>query len=131
MRLSLALAGILVATAASGETGRPTLVLFLSMDQGRAEYLERFRPVLEGGLLFLLEHGAVFKETHHAHAITVTAPGHASLSTGRFPSHNGIVGNEWYDRSEKREVYCIEDDDAPVLVPSGTRPASLGRSPRR
>jgi predicted AlkP superfamily pyrophosphatase or phosphodiesterase len=101
------------------------------MDQGRAEYLERFRPVLEGGLLFLLERGVVFTETHHAHAVTVTAPGHASLSTGRFPSHSGIVGNDWYDRSEKREVYCIEDDDAPVLVPSGTRPASLGRSPRR
>ncbi|HJS73909.1 MAG TPA: alkaline phosphatase family protein [Vicinamibacteria bacterium] len=131
MRFSLALAGILAAAAVSGETERPKLVLFLSIDQGRAEYLARFRPVLEGGLLFLLERGVVFTETHHAHANTITAPGHASLSTGRFPSHTGIVGNDWYDRSEGREVYCIEDSDAPVLVPSGTRPASLGRSPRR
>jgi hypothetical protein len=106
-------------------------VLFLSIDQGRAEYLERFRPVLDGGLLFLLERGVIFSETHHAHATTITAPGHASLSTGRFPSHTGIVGNDWYDRREKREVYCIEDSRAPVLSASGNRSASLGRSPRR
>jgi predicted AlkP superfamily pyrophosphatase or phosphodiesterase len=121
----------LTAGTASGKTPAPTLVLFLSIDQGRAEYLERFRPVLEGGLLLLLERGVVFTETHHAHANTITAPGHASLSTGRFPSHTGIVGNDWYDRGEKREVYCIEDRDSPVLTDSGTRPEALGRSPRR
>ncbi len=131
MRLCLTLSIFLAAGTASGKTTAPTLVLFLSIDQGRAEYLERFRPVLEGGLLLLLERGVVFTETHHAHANTITAPGHASLSTGRFPSHTGIVGNDWYDRGEKREVYCIEDCDSPVLTDSGTRPEALGRSPRR
>jgi hypothetical protein len=44
------------------------------------------------------------------------------------------VDNEWYDRSEKRNVYCVEDPDSPVLPVGGSsskRPASLGRSPRR
>jgi predicted AlkP superfamily pyrophosphatase or phosphodiesterase len=131
MRISLVVAALLAAATAWGETTRPALVLFLSVDQGRAEYLDRFRPVLEGGLLFLLEHGVVFTEMHHAHANTITAPGHASISTGRFPSHSGVVGNDWYDRSEKREVNCVEDGEAPVLPPSGAPPSSLGISPRR
>ncbi len=131
MRFCVAIAVFLAAGTVSGETARPRLVLFLSIDQGRAEYFERFRPVFEGGLQLLLERGVVFTETHHAHAGTITAPGHASLSTGRFPAHSGIVGNDWYDRREKRWVYCIEDADSPVLADSGMRPAALGRSPRR
>jgi len=134
MRHLLAAAALFGASAVSAQTAPPKLVLFLSLDQGRAEYLERFRPALEGGLLFLLERGVVFTETHHAHAVTITAPGHASLSTGRFPSRSGIVGNDWYDRDEKREVYCVEDPDSPILaVGTGEtrRPQFLGRSPRR
>jgi len=134
MRLFLAAAALLRAGAVSAQTAPPKLVVFLSIDQGRAEYLERFRPALEGGLALLLERGVIFTETHHAHATTITAPGHASLSTGRFPSHSGIVGNDWYDRSEKREVYCVEDRDSPVLTVAGRgtgRPKFLGRSPRR
>lgn len=134
MRLFLAVAALLAAGVVSAQTARPKLVVFLSIDQGRAEYLERFRPALEGGLLFLLERGVIFTETHHAHANTSTAPGHASLSTGRFPSHSGIVGNDWYDRDEKREVYCVEDADSPVLPvgdSTARRPEFLGRSPRR
>jgi hypothetical protein len=131
MRFALTFALILGAKVVSAETEPPALVLLLSIDQGRADYLERFRPVFAGGLSLLLERGVVFRETHHAHAVTVTAPGHASFSTGRFPSHTGIVGNDWYDRREKRLVYCIEDSEAPVLSASGNRPASLGRSPRR
>jgi hypothetical protein len=110
----------------SAETAPPSWCSFI-LDQGRAEYLERFRPALGGGLLFLLERGVIFTATHHAHAVTVTAPGHASLSTGRFPSRSGIVGNEWYDRDEKRDVYCVEDRESPLsrLGPRNGRPEFL------
>ena len=129
----VAAAAVLGAGAASAELP-PRLLVFLVIDQGRAEYLQRFRPALEGGLRLLLDRGVVFTKTHHAHAITVTAPGHASLSTGRYPAHTGIVGNEWFDREENREVYCVEDRDSPVLPVTGreSRWAEvLGRSPRR
>jgi predicted AlkP superfamily pyrophosphatase or phosphodiesterase len=134
LRLFVAAAALFGASVVSAQSPPPKLVLFLSLDQGRAEYLERFRPALEGGLLLLMERGVVFTETHHAHAVTITAPGHASLSTGRFPSRSGIVGNHWYDRDEKREVYCVEDGDSHVLpVGNGEpkQPQFLGRSPRR
>lgn len=124
---------LLVAEAASAEeNGRPKLVLFLSIDQGRAEYLERFRPVLRGGLGRLLDESVVFADTHQDHAVTVTSPGHASLATGLYPSHSGIVSNDWYDRGEKRNVYSVEDRDAPILPVAGAREQSTaGRSPKR
>jgi hypothetical protein len=134
MRLYFTAAALVWACPLFAQPAPPKLVVFLSIDQGRAEYLERFRPALEGGLLLLLERGVAFAETHHAHAGTVTAPGHASLSTGRFPSRSGIVGNDWFDRDEKREVYCVEDWKSPVLTPGAHErrsPEFLGRSPRR
>lgn len=90
--------------------GVPRLVLFLVLDQGRAEYLERYRPLLTGGLGRLLEESVVFTDAHHHHAATYTAPGHATLATGLHPSHHGLVGNGWYDR-EGHWIYCVGDDE--------------------
>jgi predicted AlkP superfamily pyrophosphatase or phosphodiesterase len=105
----------------------PRLLLFLTLDQARADYFVRFRPALEGGLARILELGVVFTDAHQLHAVTSTAPGHASLSTGLYPRNSGIVGNEWFDRSEDREVYCLEDADSPMIPPG----SGGGRSPRR
>jgi predicted AlkP superfamily pyrophosphatase or phosphodiesterase len=121
---------ILVLLAAKGgaiESHPPRLVLFLIIDQARADYFTRFRPALEGGLASILGPAVVFTDAHQRHAITATAPGHASLSTGLYPRHSGIVGNDWFDRSENREVYCLEDPGSPVIPPG----SGEGRSPRR
>jgi hypothetical protein len=131
--ITLLLAALPAIPASSADEARPTLVLFLTIDQARADYLERFRPVLEAGLARLVDRGVLFENAHHLHAVTVTAPGHASLSTGLFPSHSGIVGNDWFDRVQNRFFYCVEDREAPLLAPSsgagrGAWSAS-GRSP--
>lgn len=98
-------------TASSLPEGAPRLVLFLVIDQARADYLERFRPLLTGGLGRLLEESVVFTDAHHDHSYTATAPGHATLSTGRYPAHHGVVANYWYDRKLRQEVYSVMDDD--------------------
>ena len=72
---------------------RPTLVVFITVDQLRADYYDRFRPQLRGGLARLFEGGAVFTDAHQDHAITETAPGHASTMSGRFPRSTGIIRN--------------------------------------
>ena len=74
---------------ASADESSPRLLLLLTIDQGRGDYLERFRPALSGGLARLVDEGVVFTDAHHAHAHTVTAPGHAALSTGRHPGKLG------------------------------------------
>ncbi len=92
-------------------TGGPRLVLLLAVDQMRADYLERFAPVLEGGLKRLADDGVAFTDAHHEHALTLTGPGHATLATGLHPRHHGIVGNSWYSREAHDDVYSAGDSD--------------------
>src|SRR5215207_4185291 len=60
----------------------PTLVVFLTVDQMRADYLDRFRAQLTGGLARLDRGGAVFTNAFQDHAITETAPGHSVTMSG-------------------------------------------------
>jgi hypothetical protein len=92
--------------------------LFVVVDQ-----LVRFRPLLIGGLAELLASSVAFTETHHRHAATVTAAGHATLITGTDPAHHGIIGNRWFDRGAGEVVGAVEDehrDRSPhrLLVPA-------------
>ena len=75
------------------QAGRPTLLVFITVDQMRADYLDRWKGQLTGGFKRLAEGGAVFTNGHHDHAITETAPGHASTLSGRFPRSTGITRN--------------------------------------
>src|SRR5437763_14185264 len=74
-------------------TPAPTLIVFITVDQMRADYFERFLPQLTGGLGRLYRGGAVFANAFQDHAITETAPGHSVTMSGRFPNHTGIVTN--------------------------------------
>jgi predicted AlkP superfamily pyrophosphatase or phosphodiesterase len=78
-------------TAQSGNA--PKLIVFMAVDQMRADYFERFLPQLTGGLGRLYRGGAVFTNAYQDHAITETAPGHSVMLSGRFPAHTGIVTN--------------------------------------
>jgi predicted AlkP superfamily pyrophosphatase or phosphodiesterase len=71
----------------------PRLVVFVTIDAMRADYLERFEKQLTGGLAMLYHGGAVFTNGQQDHAITETAPGHAATMSGRFPVHTGIAAN--------------------------------------
>lgn len=116
--------GLALAFATVGIGGRaaepPRLAVLLAIDQGRADYLERFRPYLvEGGFRRLLEGGAVYRETHYRHALTATAPGHATLATGVHAEVHGIMANEWFDVAQGRFVGSIEDAASPLVGVEG------------
>ncbi|MDQ8153965.1 MAG: alkaline phosphatase family protein [Gemmatimonadota bacterium] len=72
---------------------RPSLVVFITIDQMRGDYIARFKSQLTGGLKRLADGGAHFPNGFQDHAITETAPGHASTMSGRFPVHTGITAN--------------------------------------
>lgn len=95
----------------------PSLIVLITVDQLREDYLDRFGPQLNRGLGRLARGGARFSNAHHDHAITETAPGHATLLAGRFPRSTGIMSN-------RAGVY----DEAAPLVGA---PEALGASPRR
>ncbi len=101
----------------SSSAARPTLVVLITIDQFRADYLTRFGGQLHGGLARLVKGGAVFTDAHQDHAITETAPGHASLLSGRFPRSTGIMMNS----------IGVSDPESP-LISGGNGP---GASPRR
>ena len=100
-------------------SARPRLVVVVSVDQMRADYLERFRPLFTSGLKAIAERGAVFTNAHYRHACTETGPGHSVLLSGRSPRSSGIVGNMWYDRTLRRRVNVVEDPTVRVLGGAG------------
>jgi predicted AlkP superfamily pyrophosphatase or phosphodiesterase len=105
---------------------KPKLVVILVIDQLRYDYLERFRPqMVEGGFKRLLS-GANFVNCRYDYAVAFTCPGHATLFTGAYSNVHGVIGNEWFDASRGRKVYCVEDSDT-TQVGSDAGP---GYSPR-
>ena len=92
------------------------LILVLSIDQMRFDYLTRFDDLYTGGFRTLLDQGAVFSEAHYHHATTATGPGHSVILSGRHPRHSGIVANAWYDSFLKRTINVVDD---PVHSPLG------------
>ena len=95
----------------------PSLIVLITIDQFRDDYLDRFGPQLRGGLARLARGGAWFTNAHQDHAITETAPGHATLLAGRFPRSTGIMANR----------IGVDDPAAPLLG----EVAAPGASPKR
>lgn len=117
----------------------PKLAVVISIDQFRADYLVRFRPYfVEGGFKRLLEGGADFQDNHYRHAVTKTAPGHATILSGVHADVHGIIANEWIDRTTWRMIESVEDPAFPLVgaapaagrSPGGVLEAKSGRSPR-
>jgi arylsulfatase A-like enzyme len=71
----------------------PSLVVVITVDQMRGDYLDRFGPQLTGGLARLVRQGTVFSHAYQDHGMTETAPGHATVLSGRNPDSTGIVRN--------------------------------------
>ncbi len=87
----------------------PVLVVQITVDQLRADYLDRFGAEFTGGFAWLMKNGAVFTNSVHDHGATETAPGHATLWSGRFPKNTGIMRNE----------IGVSDPQSPLLFGRG------------
>lgn len=87
----------------------PNLIVLIVVDQMRADYYDRFRSQMTGGLKRLYEGGAVFTNAFYDHANTETAPGHSVVLSGRFPAHTGIILN----------TQGVPDPQAPLIGGGG------------
>ena len=123
----LALAGCGVGQRSAAAPARPALVVLISVDQLRADLLQRYDPWFTAGFRRLIDQGAYYNATHH-HAASETAAGHATLSTGVVPARSGITANDWSERVGDRwvTVYNVQDTLSPVLGFVG----EPGRSPQ-
>jgi len=108
----------------------PKLVVLISVDQMRGDYLERFQHQWSKGLKRLVAEGAWFQQADYPYYNTVTCSGHASMSTGTVPAVHGLVLNQWWERDNSRLVSCTDDDDA-RLITYGGPVKGVGNSARR
>jgi hypothetical protein len=100
---------------AAAPAPEPRLLVIVTVDQCRADYIPRFLPLLpEGGFRRLLAEGAVFTEAAHTHTVTSTAPGHAAIATGCLPARAGVPENEYLDARGKH-TSPVTDADAHLV----------------
>ncbi|MGC3966484.1 MAG: alkaline phosphatase family protein [Pirellulales bacterium] len=98
----------------------------MSIDQFPQEYLTRMRKGFaeDGFFNTVSREGATFTECHHAHAFTITGPGHSVLCSGAFPSTTGIIDNDWFDRTTGKTMYCVSDPSVDVVGAKSDKPMS-------
>ncbi len=123
MRLSAAATLVVLAHASptahaqtAGRSERPALVVFIAVDQFRGDYLDRFSSQLTGGLARFRNNSAFFPHAWQDHSITETAPGHATMLSGREPVHTEIISNN----------RGVPDELSPLIGSN-----AIGASPRR
>jgi predicted AlkP superfamily pyrophosphatase or phosphodiesterase len=93
----------------SAQSPPPRLIVLITIDQMRADYLDRWSSQFTGGLARLTRGGAVFTNAFQDHANAETAPGHSTLLSGREPYRTGIVFN----------ADGVPDENAPIVGGGG------------
>jgi predicted AlkP superfamily pyrophosphatase or phosphodiesterase len=108
---AVCLAGLLASslTAEAARTrDRPTLVVLIVIDQLASHYLRRWGDLTTEGIGRLARRGAYYRRGVFSYSNTETAPGHATIATGAWPSTHGLVANNWYTAGGAK-VYCVDD----------------------
>ncbi len=77
-------------------------VVVLVMDAFRADY-ESLAPM--PSLHWLMQHGTTYSNAWVGHLESYTPTGHATISTGARPAHNGVIGFSWRDPKTGQEDY--------------------------
>ncbi|MGN6184441.1 MAG: alkaline phosphatase family protein, partial [Thermoanaerobaculia bacterium] len=102
------------------------LVVVISIDQMRYDYLQRFDAYFTTrGFKRFTTIGATYTNARPRHSVTSTGPGHAAIAGGTVPRENGIVANRWLDRT------TTFDESKWATYFSETTPWSGGLSARR
>lgn len=88
---------------------KPKLVVGIVIDQMRWDYLYRYQNRYGSGGFKRLMQGFNFEHTLIPYVPTYTAIGHTTVYTGSIPALHGITGNNWYEKSINKNMYCTED----------------------
>ena len=119
MNLSVlkAVFGICISFSIFGQVSQsPKLVVGIVVDQMCYDYLYRFQEKFsDSGFVKLMKEGTNCRNTHYNYVPTYTGPGHASIYTGTTPSNHGIVGNQWFVKSEGVNVNCVNDENVKTV----------------
>lgn len=115
MRKSRFFTSFLAAMAFSGIEAQiapavPKLVVNITIDQLRSDYMEAFLPLYgDKGFRRLLKESRIYSQTKYPMISPDRASAVASIATGTYPYNHGIVGEKWLDRNTLRPIYCVDD----------------------
>lgn len=110
------IASLLAVLSVSGANAQtiavaPRLVVEITIDQLRTDYMEAFSPLYSyNGFKRLLGEGAVFNNVSFPFVTPDRASAIAAIVTGTTPYYNGITAERWLDRTTLRPVYCVDDN---------------------
>lgn len=96
------------AQSAAGET--PKLVIGITIDQLRGDYLEIFKQTFgDKGFNRLLNEGLVYSDVKYDFPNIDRASAIATIFTGTYPFYHGIVGEKKFSLDANREISSFDD----------------------
>jgi len=92
----------------------PRLVVGITIDKLRSDYLQAFSPLYgEDGFKKLLNEGQVYTNVQYPFKSIDRASAIASIATGTTPHNHGIISEQWLDRKALHSIFCVDDDQFP------------------
>ena len=87
----------------------PRLVVNVTIDQLRTDYMEAFSPLYTpDGFRKLLNGGLVYEGASYPFTPVDRSSATATLATGTTPYYHGIIGTRWLDRETLQPVTCVD-----------------------
>ena len=105
------------AQAQVGSRQAPKLVVSITIDQLRSDYLETFATNYSAdGFKRLLAEGTIYENVSYPFIDPDRASAIATIVTGTTPFYHSITGQQWLDRSSLRPVNCTDDQLAVTTI---------------
>ena len=99
------------AAAQKGARQVPRLVVNITIDQLRSDFLEAYAPLYsEKGFKKLIAEGRVYENASYPLIQPDRASAISTILTGTVPYYHSIVGQRWINRETLRPQYCTEDN---------------------
>ncbi|MDH6353897.1 hypothetical protein M2132_000217 [Dysgonomonas sp. PH5-45] len=116
IRILTSLVAVLTVASVNGQTSAgkepPKLVIGITIDQLRGDYLELFQHTFtEKGFKRLLNEGLVYQNMEFDFPNLTSAAAIATIYTGANPFYNGIFASKKYLSDKSREVSIYDDNN--------------------
>lgn len=90
----------------------PKLVVGITIDQLRTDYIEAFAPLFgNDGFKRLWKEGRVYRHAEYGFSNIDCASAIATIYTGTTPSTHGIISKEWMNPSSLQPENCVDDPE--------------------
>ncbi len=107
---SLIAAIVMAGLKAEVPVGIPKLIVGVTIDQLRNEYIEAFASLYgTKGFKRLQKEARIYLSTEYPYIPTDIASSISTIYTGTVPSVHGIIGSQWLDRKTLRPIKSTDD----------------------